>query len=491
MDLKQMINRMTDDVSKNIEIIKEYFSDLDYYDKYRQSILHILVNEKYDIKKCWYAIVTLLRNDVSPNLEDGYKYNFIQTAICTGYNYEFIINCICLSLELGLDINHVDVYGNTIMHSIIKSNNYNNDMHIIYKYIIERGFDSSILDECGMSILDCLKKYSECDVNEKLRIKELYETSIIAENKILKEDIQILERFGKILNNKKYNTEPAINRENELRNLYIELAKDKTNPIIVGESGIGKTVIVEELAYRIQNNNVPNFLKNKIIYEVNPNEVVAGCSLVGQFEENMTKLMRLCDKYNLIVFIDGIHTIYGIGSTRGKDNDMAGILKHYIDRFNLKIIGTTTEKEYNEYFSNDALKRRFSKIKLNEPKEHTLFIILEKVIIDYCNKYKMNINNNLSEIINIIMDVTKDNCRDYKDKINNPTISISIIDGAFAIARIEDSDFVSVEHFIESLKYCSRIYDTAKQDAIFRFKSIQNEIENEQNKCKLLKINYN
>ena len=104
------------------------------------------------------------------------------------------------------------------------------------------------------------------------------------------------------------------------------------------------------------------FLQGKIILETTASQIVAGCQFVGMFEENMTKFLNLCEKYNVIVFIDEIHTIYGVGSSKGKDNDMAAMLKHYLDRTNLKVIGTTTDKEYDEYFSEDALKRRFEKI---------------------------------------------------------------------------------------------------------------------------------
>lgn len=78
----------------------------------------------------------------------------------------------------------------------------------------------------------------------------------------------------------------------------------------------------------------------------------------------MTKLMKLCERLDVMVFIDEIHTIYGIGSTKGKYNDMASMLKHYIDRSSLKVIGTTTEKEYQEFFSDDALKEDLKKLML-------------------------------------------------------------------------------------------------------------------------------
>lgn len=149
-------------------------------------------------------------------------------------------------------------------------------------------------------------------------------------------DILEFEKYGKVLNKKNYIVSPTIGREKELKNVMITLAQDKKRPLIVGESGVGKTAIVDELAYRIKIGQVPNFLQGKIILEVNPSNVVAGCQYVGMFEENMTKLIQLCEKFDVIVFIDEIHTIYGIGSSTRKDNDMASMLKYYIDRINCK-----------------------------------------------------------------------------------------------------------------------------------------------------------
>lgn len=254
----------------------------------------------------------------------------------------------------------------------------------------------------------------------------------------------------------------------------ITLAQNKKRPLIVGESGVGKTALVEELVYRIKTGQVPRFLQGKIILEVNPAEIVAGREYVGQFEENMTKLMKLCEKYDVIVFIDEIHTIYGIGSTKGKNNDMASMLKHYIDRTNLKVIGTTTEKEYDEFFSNDALKRRFEKIKVQEPTKEILYQIIDKVISDYFITTGISFENDniKGQIVSIILESTEKGHRVYNDIVNNPDLSISIVDKAFAFAQVYDSEFITVNHFIESFEYCDRIYDFSKSQAIAKLKKL-------------------
>ena len=305
------------------------------------------------------------------------------------------------------------------------------------------------------------------------------------------EDILELEKYGKILNNKNYIVAPTIGREKELKNLMITLAQDKKRPLIVGESGVGKTSIVDELVYRIRTGQVPGFLQGKIIVEITPGDIVAGCEFVGRFEENMTKVMKLCERLDAIVFIDEIHTIYGTGASLKKNNDMAAMLKHYIDRSNLKVIGTTTEKEYEKYFSNDALKRRFEKITVKEPTEDILYQIVNKVIEDYYVKNGISFENEniRSKIVNIILSATEKSYRINNDIVNNPDLAISIVDKAFAFAKVYDSEFITAEHFIEGFECCDRIYESTKKQAIEKLKKLDTSITKPVQK--ILKIDFN
>ena len=375
------------------------------------------------------------------------------------------------------------------------------------------GYDSSKIDHDGRNLIEAMifqKQYSDSQIE---RFKKLFnanlggkeqvkptannnvpnkvETPISVAQTLSEKEISELEKFGKVLNKKNYVVSPTIGREKELKNLMITLAQNKKRPLIVGESGVGKTALVEELVYRIKTGQVPKFLQDKIILEVNPAEVVAGCQYVGQFEENMTKLMKLCEKYDVIVFIDEIHTIYGIGSSKGKDNDMASILKHYIDRTNLKVIGTTTEKEYDEFFSDDALKRRFEKIKVQEPTKEILYQIIDKIISDYFVTTGILFENDniKSLIVSIILESTEKGHRVYNDIVNNPDLSISIIDKAFAFAQVYDSEFITPEHFIESFEYCDRIYDSSKSQAIAKLKKLDVNVSKPAER--ILKIDFN
>lgn len=514
-NIRVLLSKMTEDMYSNVKKIKGAFGSLNYTDGDNQSILHILVDDKYDETKCFLAIKSLLKIGLSPNLEADYNYNFIQTALYTGYSEEFILNIISESLKYDLDVNHVDSDEDTIVHTAIYSDDYLGQVERIYDLLSSNGYNSSKACSEGRNLLEAMifqKQYSKEQIESfKKKFEERYPNvqqdnntkkikpvvvnnvplSVIVTPTLTDKDISELEKYGKVLNKKNYIVAPTIGREKELKNLMITLAQDKKRPLIVGESGVGKTAIVDELAYRIKTGQVPNFLQGKIILEVNPSDIVAGCQYVGMFEDNMTKLMKLCERLNVIVFIDEIHTIYGIGSTKGKDNDMSSMLKHYIDRSNLKVIGTTTEKEYQEFFSDDALKRRFEKIIVKEPTEDILYHIVDKVIGDYYVKDGISFGNEniRSQIVNIILNATEKSHRVYNDMVNNPDLAISIIDKAFAFAKVYDSNFITKEHFIESFELCDRIYESTKNEAVQKLKKLN--IDKNEIKQKVLKIDLN
>ena len=509
-EIKDVLNLMTDDVQSNVKRLINLFGCLDYTDDENQSLLHILVDNIYDEEKCFLAIKSLLKCGLDPNLEADFQYNFIQTALYAGYSENFIKRVIKEALKYGLKINHRDDDLDTMMHTAIYSDDYLGEVEGIYDLLVESGFDSTLVDHDSRNLVEAMifqKQYSPEQIEsfrKKFNIRldnkhKVVSTPAVVSTPVKKqvhevsipeEDLKELEKFGKILNKNSYLSSPSIGREKELKNLMITLAQDKKNPLIVGESGVGKTTVVEELAYRIITGDVPKFLQGKMILEVNPSEVVAGCQYVGMFEENMTKLMKLCEKYNILLFIDEIHTIYGVGATKSKDTDMAAILKHYIDRSSLKVIGTTTEKEYNEYFSSDALKRRFEKITVKEPEDEYLFQILDKVLNDYFIKNDISLEDEKERklIINIIITATSKKHRVYNDIVNNPDLAISIIDKAVAYAKVFDSDVLTIDHFIESFDSCDRIYDSAKEEAIALLRKMKGKKETEGNKVLIIEF---
>ena len=498
VEVDGIIKEVTTDKISNLKQIKKIFGNLQYTDITKQSILHILVSELHDEEKCFWMIKTLLDLGFNPNLEDEYKFNFVQTAIQTGYSEEFILKIIKEGLKHNLDVNHTECDNDTIIHTALYSDSYNGNVDKIYELLCMNGFDSTIRDYDNRDVMEAMFHVNKYNEDQYLKFEKIFKEQKKNNNyvhsmldKVSIDDIGYLEKFGKILNKKQYLYAPTIGREKEMKNIIVSLAQDKKSPLLVGESGVGKTVLADELAYRIKNNQVPKFLQGKIVLEVSPSEVVAGCRNVGDFEENMTKLMDLCEKYEIILFIDEIHTIYGVGSSSKKDNDMASMLKYYIDRSNIKVIGTTTSSEYEEYFSNNALKRRFEKIIVLEPADNILYKIVNKVIEDYYIKTSILFedDNMKDKIIEILLEYTKKNNRVYNDILNNPDLIISIIDKAFAFAKVYDSEFITIDHFIDSIKYCDRIYDFSKERAISKLRGI-NPLK-EQTKGKILKVDFN
>lgn len=238
---------------------------------------------------------------------------------------------------------------------------------------------------------------------------------------INKNDYEYGINLNEYVKNKDY--EPITGREKELETLIeILLRKNKNNPLLIGEPGIGKTALVEALAYKINNKDVPNELLNKKIISINISKIVSGTRYRGEFEEKLHKLIEYFEQNNnLIIFFDEIHTIVGAGGAEGAI-DASNIIKPYIARNKLKIIGATTTKEYYKSIYNDgALNRRFQTITIKEPSEQeTLNILLNSK--KYYEKYhNVHITNKQLETI------VKLSTKYIKDKYN-PDKSLDMLD---------------------------------------------------------------
>ena len=269
----------------------------------------------------------------------------------------------------------------------------------------------------------------------------------------------------KILTEKRFKTEPIIGRGNELKELMIALASNNKSAILVGPSGVGKSVIVNELAYLIQNGNVPQFLKDKKVFKVNVAEFTAGTRYRGEMEERFNRIIKDIKEEDAILFIDEIHTIVGAGTTDGDKLNVSEMLKPVLDDGNIKIIGTTTNEEYNKFFETTALKRRFEKILIHEPDNILLSNIIRKTFIDYFNITNISalkIEQYLDIITEELINLTSKKNRTYNDIENNPSLVISIIDKAFAEAKLLDNEYLEIDNIIYGIKSCNRLYNTSK-----------------------------
>ncbi len=228
--------------------------------------------------------------------------------------------------------------------------------------------------------------------------------------------------------------DPVIGRQTEIdRVIQILSRRNKNNPVLIGEPGVGKTAIAEGLAQKIINNDVPEILKNSHIISLNMSAVVAGTKYRGEFEERLKKVLDEVKKHdNWILFIDELHTLVGAGATEGS-MDAANIMKPALARGELHCIGATTLKEYKKYIEKDAaLERRFQPVKVGEPTVSDTIAILMGLRDRYEAFHKAKITD---EAIKKAVELSS---RYITDRFQ-PDKAIDVIDEASAEVRMEAS----------------------------------------------------
>src|SRR5690625_5032368 len=190
--------------------------------------------------------------------------------------------------------------------------------------------------------------------------------------------------------------DPVIGRDEEIRRiLQILSRRTKNNPMLVGEPGTGKTAIVEGLAHRIVDGDVPENLKNKEIYSLDMGALIAGAKYKGEFEERLKSVIKevTSSEGDIVLFIDEIHTLVGAGGGQGA-MDAANILKPALARGELRAIGATTLDEYQKYFEKDkALERRFQRVVVDEPDTESAISILRGIKEKYETHHKVRIKD--------------------------------------------------------------------------------------------------
>ena len=263
-----------------------------------------------------------------------------------------------------------------------------------------------------------------------------------------------LNRYAKNLNElaRAGKLDPVIGRDEEIRRvLQILSRRTKNNPILIGEPGVGKTAIVEGLAQRVVNGDVPENLKKKMVFSLDMGALIAGAKYQGEFEERLKSVIKevVDSAGDVVLFIDEIHTLVGAGATGGA-MDAANILKPALSRGELQCIGATTLKEYQQYFEKDkALERRFQIVMVDEPDEASAISILRGLKERYENHHHIRI---LDEAIVAAVQLS---VRYISDRFL-PDKAIDLIDEAAARLRLQiDSvpeDLEKVERAIRQLE---------------------------------------
>lgn len=231
----------------------------------------------------------------------------------------------------------------------------------------------------------------------KAAIEELRKGERVT-SKSAEENYNSLNKYAKNLNELARNgkLDPVIGRDEEIRRvLQILTRRTKNNPMLVGEPGVGKTAIAEGLAHRIVDGDVPDNLKDKVVYSLDMGALIAGAKYKGEFEERLKSVVKevTSAEGDIVLFIDEIHTLVGAGGGEGA-MDAANILKPALARGELRAIGATTLDEYQKYFEKDkALERRFQKVIVDEPDTESAISILRGIKEKYETHHKVRIKD--------------------------------------------------------------------------------------------------
>ena len=271
----------------------------------------------------------------------------------------------------------------------------------------------------------------------------------------------VIETYGEDLTKKEYITNPAIARESEMKKLVIILLTPEKSAILVGKPGIGKTAIVEGLAYLIQKNEVPDVLKGYRIIKLNSTSLVGTININGRTENIMNIFVDELKKMSkVIVFIDEVHTL--IGGRESGPMDLANMLKPALDRGDVKVIGATTNEEYNSYVIRDrAFLRRFEKIDVLEPdSETTVKILLESLPkIEKQTGINFKYNEYITKLlIESIVSATSEYKRVYGLSAMYPDIAFSVLTQSFSHALFNNKKEVDILDVYNAIKTSKRIY---------------------------------
>ena len=299
-------------------------------------------------------------------------------------------------------------------------------------------------------------------------------------------NISLLDSYGEDLTEKEYITNPAIGRDNEINEMILALITPDKGALLTGKAGIGKTAIVEGLAYRIQKGDVPNALKNWKIIKINITSLLgSNTNSNGSTDSRIELLLQeLKSKENTILFIDEVHLLVN-KQTSNNNIDFANMLKPFLDRGTIKMIGATTTEEYEAYILRDrAFLRRFIKIEIKEADTETVV----KILMGTYPKFEKKLNVKLAysdfqkeTIFRFLTEMTSEYKRVYEISSRYPDITLTILANAFSYAVFENSSEVRIKHFYKAVCNAKNIYPDALVKEIARFKEQFKEMLTEEN----------
>lgn len=367
-------------------------------------------------------------------------------------------------IKLKKVLSHYDVKEEIIREDVIRlfGTSEEQPFYMEYSDVVKDILENAILiakerkiDKVTVNIL-CI---ALLEMKESVGVELLKKYNVDIEDVIfqIKENSELeskLDQVPSLTNlNKKVKNNPVniIGREKEIEQLCTILSKkEKSNAIIIGEAGVGKSALVEKLAIQINAKEVPKKLQKTLIYELSLSGIVAGTKYRGEFEEKLNKLInKIKGIPNVVLFIDEIHNLIGAGGAEGAI-DAANILKPYLARKDITIIGATTTEEYYKYFEKEqAMNRRFSVITLKENTKEETLDILKNIKCFYEKYHGLNIDNDvLVYLVNIVDKKMKQ--RTFPDKAID-ILDLSCVKATFSNILLT-TDLVKevVEDFLNS-----------------------------------------
>lgn len=247
-------------------------------------------------------------------------------------------------------------------------------------------------------------------------------------------DNLLIYKYGKILNKTVDYKEHVVGRDKEI-NLVLEtlLRKKKNNPLLIGEAGVGKSAIVEEITRKIVSGNIYEEFLDKVIVDLSMASLISGTKYRGEFEDRLNKIiLEIKEHPEIILFIDEVHTMASAGAAEGAIS-AGDILKPFLARGDIKCIGATTREEYEKYILKDkALSRRFETIFVKEPNENDTINILKSIKKEYINYHKVNISDENIELIVHLANV-------YFPNKKNPDKAIELLDSVLSYVKLNET----------------------------------------------------
>ena len=285
------------------------------------------------------------------------------------------------------------------------------------------------------------------------------------------EVLSIIDIYGEVLTDKEYITDPAIARDEEIKQCILTLLTPEKSALLVGKAGIGKTAIVEGLAYRIKNNMVPDALKGWSVVKINVASLIGTATNEKDTQSKLDVVIReIASREKTILFIDETHLLVN----RSGGIDFANLLKPSLDRGTIKMIGATTSEEYETYILRDrAFLRRFQKIEVLETDKPTTVKILMGTIPKLEHQVGVKLNYppyQIEKFMEFIVDMTDEYKRVYEISSRYPDICLAIVANAFTFALYDNEKVVTTKHFYKAICNCKSVYEDVLVKEIANFK---------------------